>query len=40
VFRSSEDKNEVVIFFDTDTTKQARDFVASLDLEGWGYFVE
>ena len=31
-FRSSDDKNEVVILFDTDDTKKNRDFVASPDL--------
>jgi hypothetical protein len=29
VFRAPDDKNEVVIFFDTDDTKRAKDFVAS-----------
>jgi hypothetical protein len=33
VFRSSDDKNEVVILFDTDDTKKAKDFVASPDLK-------
>ena len=33
VFRSSDDKNEVVILFDTDGTKKATDFVASPDLK-------
>ena len=33
VFRSSDDKNEVVILFDTDDTKRAKDFVASPDLK-------
>ena len=33
VFRSSADKNEVVILFDTDGTKKAKDFVASPDLK-------
>ena len=33
VFRSSDDKNEVVILFDTDGTKKAKDFVASPDLK-------
>jgi hypothetical protein len=32
VFRSSDDKNEVVILFDTDNTKKAKDFIASPDL--------
>ena len=32
VFRSSDDQNEVVILFDTDETKKAKDFVASSDL--------
>jgi hypothetical protein len=31
VFRSSDDKNEVVILFDTDGTKKVNDFVASPD---------
>ena len=29
VFRSSDDKNEVVIMFDADDTKRVEDFVAS-----------
>jgi len=33
VFRSSDDKSEVVILFDTDDAKKARDFVASPDLK-------
>ena len=33
VFRSSADKNEVVILFDTDGTKKAKDFVASPDIK-------
>ena len=33
VFCSSDDKNEVVILFDTDDTKNAKDFVASPDLK-------
>ncbi len=33
VFRSSDDKNEVVILFDTDGTKKAKDFVSSPDLK-------
>src|SRR5262245_9924331 len=33
VFRSSDDKNEVVILFDTDDTNKAKDFVASPDLK-------
>src|SRR6478752_10863167 len=33
VFRSSDDKNEVVILFDTDGTKKAKDFVASPNLK-------
>jgi hypothetical protein len=33
VFRSPDDKNEVVILFDTDDTKRAKDFVASLELK-------
>src|SRR5262245_8714770 len=33
VFRSSDDENEVVILFDTDDTKKAKDFVASPDLK-------
>jgi hypothetical protein len=33
VFRSSDDKSEVVILFDTDDAKKARDFVASSDLK-------
>jgi len=32
VFHSLDDKNEVVILFDTDDTKKNRDFVASPDL--------
>src|SRR5262245_17748701 len=32
-FRSSDDKNEVVIFFKTDDMKRAKDFVASPDLK-------
>jgi hypothetical protein len=32
-FRSSDDKNEVVILFDTDDTKKAKAFVASPDLK-------
>jgi hypothetical protein len=32
VFRSSDDKNEVIILFDTEDTKRAKDFVASPDL--------
>src|SRR5262245_31268024 len=33
VFRSSDEENEVVILFDTDDTKKAKDFVASPDLK-------
>src|SRR5262245_37489075 len=33
VFRYSDDQNEVVILFDTDDTKKAKDFVASPDLK-------
>jgi hypothetical protein len=33
VFRSSDDKNEVVILFNTNDTKRAKDFVASPDLK-------
>jgi hypothetical protein len=33
VFRSSDDPNEVVIFFTTIDTAKAKDFVASLDLK-------
>jgi hypothetical protein len=33
VFRSSDDQNEVVIFFNTNDTAKARDFVASPDLK-------
>ena len=33
VFRSSDDKNEVVILFDTDDGKKAKDFVASPELK-------
>ena len=33
VFRSSDDQNEVVILFDTDDTKKAKDFLASPDLK-------
>ncbi len=33
VFRSSDDKNEVVILFDTDGTKKAKDFVASPEVK-------
>src|SRR5262245_37328418 len=33
VFRSSDDKNDVVILFDTDDTQKAKDFVASPDLK-------
>ena len=33
VFRSSDDKNEVVILFDTDDTKRAKDFVAAPELK-------
>ena len=33
VFCSSDDKNEVVILFDTDDTKRAKDFVASPELK-------
>jgi hypothetical protein len=32
VFRSSDDKNEVIILFDTEDTKRAKDFAASPDL--------
>jgi hypothetical protein len=32
VFRSSENPNEVVIFFNTNDTAKAKDFVASSDL--------
>jgi hypothetical protein len=36
VFRSSDDKNEVIILFSTDDTKRAKDFIASRDLkERW-----
>ena len=33
VFRSSDDPNEVVIFFNANDTAKAKDFVASLDLK-------
>jgi len=33
VYRSSDDENEVVILFDTDDTKKAKDFVASPDVK-------
>jgi len=33
VFRSSDDKNEVIILFDTDDTERAKNFVASPDLK-------
>lgn len=33
VFRSSDDKNEGVILFDTEDSKKAKDFVASRDLK-------
>jgi hypothetical protein len=33
VFRSSDDKNEVVILFDTEDSKRAKDFAVSPDLE-------
>ena len=33
VFRSVDDKNEVVVVFDTKDTKMAKDFAASVDLE-------
>jgi hypothetical protein len=33
VFRLSDDPNEVVILFNTDDTKKAKDFVASSDLK-------
>ena len=33
VFRSSADQNEVVILFDTDDMKKAKDFVASPELK-------
>ena len=33
VFRSSDDENEVVVLFDTEGTKKAKDFVASPDLK-------
>ena len=33
VFRSSDDPNEVVIFFDTKDTARAKDFVVSSDLK-------
>ena len=33
VFHSSDDPNEVVIFFTTNDTAKAKDFVASLDLK-------
>jgi hypothetical protein len=33
VFRSPDDENEVVILFDTDDTKRAKDFVASPNLK-------
>jgi hypothetical protein len=33
VFRSSDDRNEVVILSNTDDTKKAKDFVASPDLK-------
>jgi hypothetical protein len=33
VFRSSDDQNEVVIFFSTNDTAKAKDFVASSDLK-------
>jgi hypothetical protein len=33
VFRSSDDNNEVVILFDTDDTKKAKDFASSPDLK-------
>ena len=32
VFRSAEDKSEIVIIFDTKDTKRAKDFAASPDL--------
>ena len=33
LFRSSDDQNEVVIFFSTNDTAKAKDFVASPDLK-------
>ena len=33
VFHSSDNPNEVVIFFNTNDTARAKDFVASLDLK-------
>ena len=33
VFRSTDDENEVVILFNADDTKKAKDFVASPDLK-------
>ena len=33
VFRSSDDQNEVVIFFRTTDTAKAKDFIASTDLK-------
>jgi len=33
VFRSSDNQNEVIILFDTDDTKKAKDFLASPDLK-------
>jgi hypothetical protein len=33
VFRSSDDKNEVVILLDTEDSKRAKDFATSPDLE-------
>jgi hypothetical protein len=33
VFRSSDDKNEFIILFNTDDTKRAKDFIASRDLK-------
>ena len=33
VFRSADDKNELVVVFDTKDTKRAKDFAASPDLK-------
>jgi hypothetical protein len=33
VFRSSDDQNEIVILFDTDDTKKAKEFAASPELK-------
>ena len=34
VFRSADDKSEIVVVFDTKDTKRAKDFAASPDLMG------